>query len=395
MDLLSGVGAESLFITSAQQQPQLEQLANAALSNGIDLYMNEDYKGAVKEFRRSIGISAQSGYAVDSANYMAMAYRQMGETEKAIKAYETAISLNPYDDQVHITLGNFLYSKERYAEAETEYKEAIRLNPSSTNYYSLGQAYLESGKYNDAKNVFEKVKRLEPDAPNGDFGLGLVYSKQGLYDDAVAQFKDAIALQDDFYYAYAELGYAYADKGLMDEAREQKDFLSDVEPSLAATLDQYINKVEAPKFIAAYSTDFTYVSSAKTPLYALDAYLVTANASETFSMKFSFQKEMDRASVEDRYNWQISRADGSGPGEAYNFGMTIPSTEVEISTYPDHVYYDSESKTAIVKFTINQNSSADGTIDPSHIEFKFTGTDQEGISMDPDHDQFSGFSGIA
>ncbi len=395
MDLLSGVSSGSLFTSLTQQSAQLEQLANTALSKGIDLYMEEDYKGAVAEFRRSVGLSPQSDYAVDAANYMATSYIQMGETDKAVKAYETAISLDPYNDETHLTLGNFLYSEGRYSEAEGHYKEAIRLNPTSSSYYSLGQAYLESGKYNDAKNIFEKVKHLNPESADGDFGLGLVYSRQGEYEEAIAQFKEAIGLQEDFYYGYSEMGYAYADSGQIDEAREVKAFLDEVDESLAYTLNQYINKVEPPKFLAASSTDFLYMMSAKTPISSLNTYFLDANASKTFSMKFSFQKDMDRASVEDRFNWTISRATGANPWETYNFGMDIPSTEIGISRYPDLVYYDSEKNTATLKFTIQQNETGDGTIDASHIVFSFNGKDLEGIEMDPEHDEFSGFSGIA
>jgi tetratricopeptide (TPR) repeat protein len=397
MDLLNGVTSTgNLFNSLVQSGIQLEQLANTALSNGIDRYMDGDYKGAVREFQRSVGLSPQSDNAVTAANYMANSYRQMGETDKAIKAYERAISLDPYNDETHITLGNFLYSEERYSEAESEYKEAIRLNPTSSSYYSLGQAYLELGKYNEAENVFEKVKRLEPDSPNGDFGLGQVYSKQERYEDAIAQFKEAIGVQEDFYYGYSELGFAYADSGRIEEAREVKEFLDEADASLANTLNQYINKVEPPKFLAGSSTTFTYVQGAKTPLSSLNAYLLNANAAKSFSMQLSFNKDMDRASVENKYNWEISRASGSSnPWEEYNFGMDIPSTEAKISVYPDFVYYDAETNTATVKFTIQQNATGDGTIDPSHIVFKFNGKDLEGLAMDSDHDEFSGFSGVA
>jgi hypothetical protein len=110
-------------------------------------------------------------------------------------------------------------------------------------------------------------------------------------------------------------------------------------------------------------------------------------------MVIQFDKQMDRESVENVANWQISRAIGQGPGQAYNFGLSIPSTEVTISPIPQSVYYDETDLTAKVFFQIQQNASADGTIDPMHIEFKFSGKDIFGYEMDPDHDQFTGFSG--
>ncbi len=395
MDLLNSINTENMFVSTSQQQSQLEDLSNKALSNGINLYINKDYKKAIQEFQRAIGLSPQSEYSVDASNYMANAYLQLGNTEKAIKAYQTASSLNPYRDDIHITLGNLYFADERYEEATHEYNEAVKLNPSANNYFSLGQAYLSSGQYSKAENQFNTVRRLTPQKANGSYGLGLVYSKQGLYDEAISRFKDAISLDEDFYDAYAELGYVYADTGQMDNAREQKAILEQNDTTLAYTLGQYIYKTDPPKFLTAYSTNFTYVKSANSTVASLDTYLENADTSKTFTMKFMFDKDMSRDSVENCLNWEISRASGTGPGEAYNFGFPIPSNEIQIAKYPDYVYYDSEEYTATVYFKITQNASADGTIDPSHIEFKFSGKDSYGFKMDTDYDQFTGFSGIA
>ena len=113
------------------------------------------------------------------------------------------------------------------------------------------------------------------------------------------------------------------------------------------------------------------------------------------TMKLYFNKDMDRISVENRFNWNISRQMGAGDGSAYNFGLAIPDTEVTLPSFPDYVLYDSRTNTATVAFTVTQNETADGTIDPSHIVFKFSGTDENDITMDTDHDEFSGWSGVA
>ena len=49
--------------------------------------------------------------------------------------------------------------------------------------------------------------------------------------------------------------------------------------------------------------------------------------------------------------------------------------------------------TATVFFSVNQNSTADGTIDPEHIVFSFSGIDADGNEMDEDYDQYMGFCG--
>jgi hypothetical protein len=133
---------------------------------------------------------------------------------------------------------------------------------------------------------------------------------------------------------------------------------------------------------------------AKTPVSSLDAYLQTANASKIFTLKFQLDKQMERSEVENVMNWHINRSSGTGPGTAYNFGLPVPETEVLPPPVPVNVYYDAEEMTATVYFKIQQNSTADGTIDPSHIEFRFNGKDAFGLKMNPDFDQFTGFSKV-
>ncbi|MEE8481126.1 MAG: tetratricopeptide repeat protein, partial [Desulfobacterales bacterium] len=382
MDLINNTSsAEKLFSATIQNSANLESLSNSALSNGIDLYIQKDYRGAIREFQRSIGLSPNSSYSTQATEYMANAYLKLDDAENAIKTYKRAISLNTTNDELHIKLGNLYYTQERYQEAQNEYEKAVELYPTAKSHYSLGQAYLETGRYMDAHTQFSKVHRLDPKSPNGRYGIGLAYSKQERYEDAIRMFKDVIGRKKDFYDAYAEMGYAYADLGRMDEAQKIVDFLDRKESGLADILGGYMYKVDPPKFTFVHATStFLRTMPRNTLLSTLDDYLANANASKTFTMIFQFDKEMDRESVEDRFNWTIKRSTGSGPGEAYNFGFSVPDTETTISIFPDYVYYDAKALSATVKFTIKQNENADGTIDPSHIEFSFKGKDKYGLT---------------
>ncbi len=398
MDLLDGsyaYAADSLFTALNSQSANLEALSNQALSSGINFYMNKDYKQAAREFKRAVGLAPYSGFSTKASKYLAMAYQKLDQVDKAIDTYQEAIKLHPDNDQFYIDLGNLYFGREQYQEAEEAYRNAVRLMPNDPNHhFALGQAYLSQKKYDLAETEFNKVSKLEPDSPNGYFGLGQTFSAQGKYQDAVSQFERAITKKRDFYDAYLEMGYAYADAGQMDKARQIKQDLDRREPSLAALLSGYMNRASAPKMLFAWATSsFKYYLLPKTAVSALDEYLANAGTSQTFTMIFQFDKEMDRESIENPYNWSISRATGNGMGKDYNYGLGIPSTEVNISPHPTDVFYDPLKRTATLSFTIFQNATADGTIDPSHIEFKFSGRDIDGNLIDPAHDQFSGFSG--
>ncbi|MDY6881543.1 MAG: tetratricopeptide repeat protein [Desulfatiglans sp.] len=396
MDLLSTGTTPDIFSAMTPQTAQTDSLSKDALSKGIDLYAQKKYDEAIREFRRSIGLAPFSEYSINASDYMAQAYLQIDDVEGAVNAYKNSIQLNPFLDATYISLGNLYFSEGRYEEAEKQFEEAVKVNPSTNNRYSLGQVYLITNRLDEAEKQFIEVDRLGPDKPSGKFGLGQTYSKQGRYEKAIDHFEQAIRLQGDLYDAYAEIGYAYADLGEMDEAQEIVDFLEKESPVLADVLSRYMYKVDPPKIMFAHSSStFLYTLPRKTPVSFLDGYLAAADTSKSFTMIFQFNKEMDRASVEDRFNWSIKRSSSTGPGEAYNFGQPVPETEAKIALFPDSVYYDADTFTATVRFRVHQNSEVNATIDPSHVEFQFRGKDEYGLTINSQWDQYTGFHGVA
>jgi hypothetical protein len=194
---------------------------------------------------------------------------------------------------------------------------------------------------------------------------------------------------------FLEQGYTYADMGDMDNARSLVDTLSDNRSSLAATLRNYIYENAAPRISIAYSTNgFNASRGPGTSLASLDSSLSASQASKAFTMRFVFTKEMDPITVQNPFNWGISRATGTNAGGAYNWGMPALATDVVFPSLPDNVLYDPESFSADVTFKITQNSEGTGTIDPSHMMFRFYGKDAYAKAMDLTGDEYSGISEV-
>lgn len=394
-----GAAADTAFSAALPQQAQNESVASAVLVNGTKLYNKGNYEQAIKEFKRAIGLAPHSTSSVDTYNFIANSYLKLNRPDDAISAYKSSINLNPSRDDTRMKLGNVYMSLKRYDEAESEYKSAIKLNPSSiSNVYTLGQLYLQSGRYNEAESQFNRIINIAPRAVEGYYGLGLTYSKEGRHEDAINQFKEAITMDSNFNYAYVDLGSAYADSGQMDEAQKQVDILKLKDASMAAVLSTYISDVSAPKiFLANPNTDtnffLSYLSSG-TLLSSLNISLATPNATQNFNIDFYFDKPMDMDSVQNTDNWQISRASAAAPDGGYNWGLPIPQTEVTVFPIPQSVIYDRDNNKATLTFTITQNAAGDGTIDPSHLVFKFNGKDVKGMTMDETSDEYSGAAGV-
>ncbi len=86
-----------------------------------------------------------------------------GRDEKALKAYERAIRLDPDLALAHNKKGNALYNLERYEEALGAYDEAIRLDPNATILYgNKGIILGHLKRYEEALDAYEQVIRLDP-----------------------------------------------------------------------------------------------------------------------------------------------------------------------------------------------------------------------------------------
>ena len=397
-DLQLQINANALFSATGGQESQsyLTTFAQTALSNGTTLYQKGDYEAAAKAFQRAISLNPSQDNVVQAYNLMATAYIQENKADQAIKAYLSSLKADPTNDATYISLGNIYYGQGNYANAVKQYEAAVKISPtSSADIYSLGQGYLAAGRYKDAETQFQNVIKLAPDQYSGYYGLGQTYSKEGKSQDAVKLFQKVVSMNPSFYNAYVDLGSAYADLGEIDQANQQLNVLNQQTSTstMASTLSAYITKVTKPKIIAAYSTGgFAPGLGPGTSVSHLNPNLATPNSSQTFNMTFVFSKPMDPQSVQNPMNWSITKAPPGSSGGAYNWGVTTPSTDIPLSPIPTNVSYDSETSMAIVSFRITQDATADGTLDPSHIQFAFSGKDVDGNKMDTTANKYSGIS---
>ncbi len=381
-----------------QHQLGNQSLAVSSMAAGADQAVAGNYKVAALDFTRSISYDPSTANVVKAYNLIATVDQEDNNTAGAIKAYKASIVASPQTDATHVSLGNIYFSQKDFTNAEKEYTTAVRLNPtSSTNMFSLGQAYLAEGRYQDAEKQFKAVISTNPESESGYYALGQTYSKEGRYSEAISEFQKVTSLNPGFYAVHVDLGSAYADLGQTDKANAELAILNTNAPNDAPLLSKYIDTVTKPQINNVSSSGSTFFNTSLgpgTPVYQLNPSLATPNAAKLFSMVFSFSKDMDPQSIQNPYNWSISKSSIGDPGGAYNWGLPIKSTEAQISPIPLSVAYDSTSASATVSFLVTQNAADTGTIDPSHLMFKFNGKDVFGNTMDTSANEYNGISQI-
>lgn len=368
-------------------------VANTLLSSGINLMQNKKYSEAASAFRQA---AAMQPDLTEAYIYQGDAYSRLGKKKEAIEAYKMSLKVDKSQDTVYTTLAGVYIDSGQQAEAEKVLKDGIKQNKQNTlAYYMLGQLQAQNKDYSSAEANFRQVVKLEPKDGNGYYALGMALNGQGKYDAAVEMLQKATALKKDFSPALLELGRAYAGLGNKEKAQEQVDALSAIDTTDAAiSAEELAAEIKQPKMKYYNSVDSSLkLNISNISLLAIaPAEFINPGGSKDFTVKFTFDSDMDLGSVVNPLNWRISKASGGTAG-LYNNGL-YSAKDVPVPYIPKNVSYDPTTREATVAFTIRQlTSGIDGTIDPKHLVFQFLGKDVNGKSMDSSADQYNGWSG--
>jgi tetratricopeptide (TPR) repeat protein len=141
-------------------------------------------------------------------------------------AIKHAIQLNPSYAQARLFHSIYLEAMGRQDEAIAEAEQARAIDPLSLAVnVNLGWQYLQAGRLEQARRLFESTAELNPDFWSVHWGLGHYYRQSGRYDEAIAAFQKAVDSGGGFTLPLKALGYTYAVSGRSTEAREVLDGL--------------------------------------------------------------------------------------------------------------------------------------------------------------------------
>jgi tetratricopeptide (TPR) repeat protein len=103
------------------------------------------------------------------------------DPDEAIEAYQFAIALSPHHFGAHLNLGRVFQSRNQLSSAETHFRYALRVDPSSaTAAYHLGVALAALDLPGEAVEAFELAVQLEPGLIDAHRYLGRLYREAGI-----------------------------------------------------------------------------------------------------------------------------------------------------------------------------------------------------------------------
>ena len=113
-----------------------------------------------------------------------------GAVQDAIKAYESAVGLDPGSAGAWLNLGTIYFNARQFPRAESYYKRALEADPEyALAHFNLANLYDERGNYRAALEHYRHAVRLHAAYADAHYNLALLYQGSGHVMEAVRHWK--------------------------------------------------------------------------------------------------------------------------------------------------------------------------------------------------------------
>ncbi len=167
--------------------------------NGIGYYNRKDYKQAIRSINRAVDLAPEEKNEEISDMYGLLGdiHQMLKEYAQSDSSYEQALKLNPLNATV---LNNYAYylslRNKRLEDAARMSKESLKVRPGEPTFLdTYGWILYQQGKYKDALDYLRRAAMANPDATDATVWehYGAAQFRNGDREGAVASWKKAKA----------------------------------------------------------------------------------------------------------------------------------------------------------------------------------------------------------
>ncbi|XP_067351826.1 protein O-mannosyl-transferase TMTC1 isoform X5 [Channa argus] len=166
-----------------------------------------------------------------------------GEGELAAAHYQQAVRLKPAHYVAMVNLGRLLRSSNDNKEAESWYKRALQVTRKVDILTPLGALYYNTGRYEEALQVYKEAAALQPDSTDIWLALAQVLAMAGRTKEAEKMTLDIIYREGSCIECYRLLSAIYSKRGNFTEALDALDRALQQNPTdLTVRAELYFSK---------------------------------------------------------------------------------------------------------------------------------------------------------
>ena len=173
---------------------------------------------AIASLKKAIDLAPKNDFAIMR---LGVVEYTNSNTEKALKLFDRALSLNPESKWAHLWKGIVFSETRKLNEARESLTLALKEDPRfDLALYNLGWVNLKERKkkYGVAEEFFRKALAVNPAYKEAFYGMGMVYGYQNQYEVAHRYFSKALELDSAFLTAWKWRGIVSYEMGKYDNA---------------------------------------------------------------------------------------------------------------------------------------------------------------------------------
>ena len=145
---------------------------------------------------------------------------ESGSLDRAVGLFRQSLAVDPHGKAAMVDLATALTDLGRWDDARQTYERAVRLYPDDAIALNgLGYVHFRQDRFEAAIDCYKRAL-ARMDDPQFHLNLGLAFLSQGRYGTAEEQFRHTLALDGGHYWAANNLGYALSLQGRRAEAAD-------------------------------------------------------------------------------------------------------------------------------------------------------------------------------
>jgi tetratricopeptide (TPR) repeat protein len=222
---------QDTFITRTLASSSEAEIARGNM--GALLWNKGDYAGAEREWVRALQENPRNEVAL--TDFGRLRVRQ-GRYDEAASMFAKAITIRPTYTRPYLDLGDLYTLEKRPQDADPEYREAVKLaplNPLVRNHYA--RFLFNAGRFAEAETQFRTSIEIDPTREAYD-RLADIALQRGDADAALNYFAAAVKLEPFDGYAHFHLGELYAARGDAAQAIREYEASLQTDPNNTAAL---------------------------------------------------------------------------------------------------------------------------------------------------------------
>ncbi|MBU7046665.1 MAG: tetratricopeptide repeat protein [Theionarchaea archaeon] len=166
--------------------------------------------------------------------------KDMGKYEEAESHYKESLRINPEYAGAHYNYGILLQEMGKYEEAEFHYKESLRINPEYADaHYNYGNLLQDMGKYEEAALHYKESLRINPEYADAHYNYGNLLQEMGKYEEAESRYKESLRINPEDAGAHNNYGNLLQEMGKYEEAESHYKESLRINPEYAQAHNNY------------------------------------------------------------------------------------------------------------------------------------------------------------